>query len=180
MAEAVKRFKEIQAKNRLGGGPKHIERQHDRGKLTARERIEILVDPGTGFPGIDNFMDRIVGGEHLSHRHDAEVRLQDTQKIIIDFIVFAILPGFLQFLVEDRLDDGFRSGGSELRSRPGINEIRAHFTAAHDNIRAAIGASQHQGYFRICQMRIAMQVFGAVADDTAALPFVAGRVGRRI
>ena len=36
-----------------------------------------LDDPGTGFPGIDDFMDRVVGGEHLSHRHDAEVFLQD-------------------------------------------------------------------------------------------------------
>ena len=26
---------------------KHIERQHNRGKLTARERIEALIDPGT-------------------------------------------------------------------------------------------------------------------------------------
>ena len=37
----------IKEKNLLGGGIKHIERQHGRGKLTARERIEILVDPGT-------------------------------------------------------------------------------------------------------------------------------------
>jgi acetyl-CoA carboxylase carboxyltransferase component len=47
MDEAVKRFKAIQAKNLLGGGVKHIERQHGRGKLTARERIEILVDSGS-------------------------------------------------------------------------------------------------------------------------------------
>jgi propionyl-CoA carboxylase beta chain len=30
-----------------GGGPHAIERQHERGKLTARERIEKLLDPGT-------------------------------------------------------------------------------------------------------------------------------------
>ena len=30
-----------------GGGPKEIERQHARGKLTARERIELLLDPGS-------------------------------------------------------------------------------------------------------------------------------------
>ncbi len=47
MAEAIKRFKEIQQKNLIGGGIKHIERQHGRSKLTARERIEILVDPGS-------------------------------------------------------------------------------------------------------------------------------------
>jgi propionyl-CoA carboxylase beta chain len=47
MKSAVNRLREIHDKNLLGGGQKHIDRQHDRGKLTARERIECLVDPGT-------------------------------------------------------------------------------------------------------------------------------------
>ena len=32
-----------------GGGPKYVERHHDRGKLTARERIELLVDADSPF-----------------------------------------------------------------------------------------------------------------------------------
>jgi propionyl-CoA carboxylase beta chain len=47
MEEALKRLREIHSKNLQGGGQKYIERQHSRGKLTARERIECLVDPGT-------------------------------------------------------------------------------------------------------------------------------------
>ena len=47
MEEAIKRYFEVQEKNLVGGGQKHIDRQHDRGKLTARERIECLIDPGT-------------------------------------------------------------------------------------------------------------------------------------
>ena len=47
MEEAIARYREIQEKNLLGGGVQHIERQHKRGKLTARERIDVLVDPGT-------------------------------------------------------------------------------------------------------------------------------------
>jgi propionyl-CoA carboxylase beta chain len=47
MEEAIKRYMDIQEKNLLGGGVKAIERQHNRGKLTARERIETLIDPGT-------------------------------------------------------------------------------------------------------------------------------------
>jgi propionyl-CoA carboxylase beta chain len=47
MEEAKQRYLEIQEKNKLGGGQKHIDRQHGRGKLTARERIDILSDPGT-------------------------------------------------------------------------------------------------------------------------------------
>jgi 3-methylcrotonyl-CoA carboxylase beta subunit len=34
---------------RLGGGPKAVERQHQKGRLTARERIDRLGDPGTFF-----------------------------------------------------------------------------------------------------------------------------------
>ncbi|MBW1888265.1 MAG: propionyl-CoA carboxylase, partial [Deltaproteobacteria bacterium] len=47
MEEAIKRYFEIQEKNLVGGGLQHIEREHNRGKLTARERIERLADPGT-------------------------------------------------------------------------------------------------------------------------------------
>jgi propionyl-CoA carboxylase beta chain len=32
---------------RLGGGVKRIEVQHEKGKLTARERLEVLLDPGS-------------------------------------------------------------------------------------------------------------------------------------
>ena len=34
---------------KLGGGKKAIEAQHSKGKLTARERINLLIDPGTPF-----------------------------------------------------------------------------------------------------------------------------------
>jgi acetyl-CoA carboxylase carboxyltransferase component len=40
---------------RLGGGLRRIEAQHERGKLTARERIDILLDPGT-FEEMDQLM----------------------------------------------------------------------------------------------------------------------------
>jgi acetyl-CoA carboxylase carboxyltransferase component len=45
--QAIERLRAIRRKNLAGGGAEHIERQHRRGKLTARERIEILLDPGT-------------------------------------------------------------------------------------------------------------------------------------
>src|SRR5579884_1457186 len=35
-----------EAKIRLGGGPKAIDRQHEKDRLTARERIAKLLDPG--------------------------------------------------------------------------------------------------------------------------------------
>ena len=43
----VLKLREIREKARLGGGVDRINTQHAKGKLTARERIEILVDPYT-------------------------------------------------------------------------------------------------------------------------------------
>ncbi|UOY93910.1 acyl-CoA carboxylase subunit beta [Ectobacillus sp. JY-23] len=40
----------------LGGGDAKIEKQHEKGKLTARERIDLLVDPGT-FMELNPFME---------------------------------------------------------------------------------------------------------------------------
>ena len=45
---------------RLGGGLKRIEAQHGKGKLTARERLELLLDEGT-FEEWDMFV------EHRCH-----------------------------------------------------------------------------------------------------------------
>jgi len=49
---------ELKAKGdlaRLGGGQKQIDKQHERGKLSARERIDQLVDPGS-FMEIEMFV----------------------------------------------------------------------------------------------------------------------------
>src|SRR5205809_4851681 len=45
--ERIDQLRELKEKARLGGGPEAIERQHARGKLTARERLELLLDPGS-------------------------------------------------------------------------------------------------------------------------------------
>jgi 3-methylcrotonyl-CoA carboxylase beta subunit len=42
-------FLDIESKIKLGGGPKAIERQHAKSRLTARERLDLLVDPGSHF-----------------------------------------------------------------------------------------------------------------------------------
>ena len=42
-------LEELRARLRLGGGTKRIEREHARGKWTARERVAALLDPGETF-----------------------------------------------------------------------------------------------------------------------------------
>ncbi len=46
---------EMRERSQQGGGPERIERQHKSGKLTARERLDLLLDPGS-FREIDAFV----------------------------------------------------------------------------------------------------------------------------
>src|SRR5271154_1733651 len=49
MRALVAGLEELEDKLRAGGGAKKIEKQHKEGKLTARERVAKLIDPGTLF-----------------------------------------------------------------------------------------------------------------------------------
>ena len=44
LRELTAELQKLEARLRLGGGPEKIERQHAQGKLTARERIDLLLD----------------------------------------------------------------------------------------------------------------------------------------
>ena len=58
MATIQEKIRDLQARQekvKLGGGAKRIEKQHASGKMTARERIEKLLDPGT-FVEFDQFV----------------------------------------------------------------------------------------------------------------------------
>lgn len=50
----IKQLREFKEKSKQGGGQARIKAQHGRGKLTARERIEILLDEGS-FREVDAF-----------------------------------------------------------------------------------------------------------------------------
>ncbi len=55
MQDKVKELLELRTKARLGGGEKRIEKQHEQGKMTARERIQQLLDEGS-FEEMDMFV----------------------------------------------------------------------------------------------------------------------------
>ena len=54
-AERIARLERMRAEALQGGGPVRIERQHAWGKLTARERLDLLLDPGS-FVELDAFV----------------------------------------------------------------------------------------------------------------------------
>jgi acetyl-CoA carboxylase carboxyltransferase component len=49
MLEKLAEFESLQEQARAGGGPAYVQRHRERGKLLARERIELLVDPDSPF-----------------------------------------------------------------------------------------------------------------------------------
>ncbi len=60
MHEILRRLEEKRAAARAGGGARRIKAQHEKGKLTARERLELLLDP-------DSFEEWDMFVEHRSH-----------------------------------------------------------------------------------------------------------------
>ncbi|HTX63286.1 MAG TPA: carboxyl transferase domain-containing protein, partial [Acidimicrobiales bacterium] len=55
VAPHMARLAELNQKALLGGGEERVKKQHDAGKLTARERIDLLLDP-TSFVEFDRFV----------------------------------------------------------------------------------------------------------------------------
>ncbi len=71
----IRQLQEMRAKSRLGGGSKRIETQHKKGRLTARERIDLLLDKGS-FREVDAFI------EHRTHDFNL-----DEQKFLSDSVI---------------------------------------------------------------------------------------------
>ena len=47
MQDIIEQLEQKRIAAKLGGGQKRIDKQHEKGKLTARERIELLLDEGS-------------------------------------------------------------------------------------------------------------------------------------
>jgi acetyl-CoA carboxylase carboxyltransferase component len=71
----IQNLRELKAKSRLGGGPERIEAQHKKGRLTARERIDLLLDKGS-FRELDAFV------QHRTYDFNL-----DSQKFMSDSVV---------------------------------------------------------------------------------------------
>lgn len=71
----IEQLRQKRAESQRGGGEARIRRQHDKGKKTARERLDILLDPGT-FHEVDAFV----------HHHNSKFGL-DRSKPLSDSVV---------------------------------------------------------------------------------------------
>ena len=107
--DKIKELVEKRDKARLGGGEVAIEKQHGRGKYTARERIDMLLDEGS-FEEFDMFK------LHRCHNFGMEKKqflfAQDSRRVfsceeedkyILEFLDMKerhIVPKFLKFEVK--------------------------------------------------------------------------------
>ena len=71
----IQTLREHKARSRLGGGQQRIDAQHKKGRLTARERIDLLLDKGS-FRELDAFV------QHRTHDFNL-----DAQKFMSDSVV---------------------------------------------------------------------------------------------
>ncbi|MDP1713525.1 MAG: acyl-CoA carboxylase subunit beta [Anaerolineales bacterium] len=71
----IKKLNDLKAQSRLGGGQGRIDAQHKKGRLTARERLDLLLDKGS-FREVDAFV--------LHRTHDFGL---DEQKFMSDSVV---------------------------------------------------------------------------------------------
>ena len=71
----IQKLNDMKAKSQLGGGEERIKAQHAKGRLTARERIDLLIDRGS-FREVDSFI------QHRTHDFDL-----DKQKYVGDSVV---------------------------------------------------------------------------------------------
>jgi len=55
MRDKLEHLEELRRQAEMGGGEKRIKKQHERGKLTARERLDVLLDEGS-FMELDRFV----------------------------------------------------------------------------------------------------------------------------
>lgn len=86
--EKIEELEKLNAKALLGGGADRIAKQHEKGKLTARERVELLLDPGS-------FQET---GKFVQHRgHDFGL---DKQKFLGDGVItgFGRIDGRLVYV----------------------------------------------------------------------------------
>ncbi len=71
----IQRLNELKSESRTGGGAERIETQHKKGRLTARERLDLLLDKGS-FREVDAFV--------VHRTHDFGL---DKQKFMSDSVV---------------------------------------------------------------------------------------------
>ena len=104
MATTLEVLEQRRASARLGGGQKRIDAQHAKGRLTARERIDILLDEGS-FEELDMFVEHNCVDFGMNETHIAGDGVVTGSGTVNGRLVFVFSQDFTVF------------GGSSRRTR---------------------------------------------------------------
>jgi acetyl-CoA carboxylase carboxyltransferase component len=166
MEEYIKRLREAKAIAALGGGEEKIAKEHEKGKLTARERIDLLLDPGS-FNEFNMLVKHKIGtpGDGIVVGHGTI----DGRKVCVfshDATVFGGSQGYmhgrkLYKIHEMALDMGVPLIG--LNDSPGARVIRPELAGSDDPYR--VSDEKHAGVVFFANTRCS----GAVPQITAIL-----------
>ena len=165
--EKIKHLIELREKARLGGGEQRIERQHAKGKYTARERINILLDEGS-FEEFDMFVEHRstnFGMEKTKFLGDGVVTgygTIDGRLVYVfaqDFTVFGgSLSETLALKICKVMDQAMKMGAPVIgindsggaRIQEGVNSLAGYAEIFQRNILASGVVPQISGIFGPC------------------------------
>lgn len=165
--ENIKKLVERRASARLGGGEKRIEAQHQKGKLTARERIALLLDEGS-FEEFDMFVQHRCTNFGMDKQHfdgDGVVTGQGTigGRLVYVFAQdFTVSGGSLSKTMSEKIckvmDMSFRNGAPCIglndsggaRIQEGIDALAGYGEIFERNILASGVVPQISGIFGPC------------------------------
>ncbi len=154
MNETRKRLNEYKMQAVQGGGVERIAKQHEKGKLTARERIDLLLDPGS-FYEIGMFVTHHASGFGMENEHPlgdgvitgwGEIEGRKVYLFAQDFTVIGGSVGKahgekIARIVELAIQNGAPviglndSGGARIQE--GVNALAGYGEIFHQNVRAS-------------------------------------------
>jgi len=165
--EKIKQLIQLREKARMGGGEKRIEAQHKKGKYTARERIDMLLDEGS-FEEFDMFVEHRstnFGMEKTKFLGDGVVTgygTIDGRLVYIfaqDFTVFGgSLSETLALKICKVMDQAMKMGAPVIglndsggaRIQEGVNSLAGYAEIFQRNILASGVVPQISGIFGPC------------------------------
>jgi acetyl-CoA carboxylase carboxyltransferase component len=165
------------ARNLAGGGPERAERQHEQGKLTVRERLDLLCDPGSFVEMglLADHMDPSLGDRHLAADGVVTgVGAVDGRRVAVAAYDFTVMGGSMGGVGEQKVA---RMRELALRQRIPmvwlLDSAGARIQQAVGSVFAAAGALFREQVAMSGVVPMVAAMLGPCAAGTAYIPALA-------
>ncbi|HEX77728.1 MAG TPA: acyl-CoA carboxylase subunit beta [Dehalococcoidia bacterium] len=172
MEQKIQKLREVKERLAQGGGAEKIARQHQQGKLTARERIDRLLDPGS-FVELNRFVGHEIGapGDGIVTGYGTidgrQVCIYSQDATVLGGSV-GPYHGYLMYRTTERaLEMGVPAIG--LLDSPGARAMKMGHPAAFDAARHGEEKSVHSVYMPITQASGVIPQISAILGSCAGV-----------